>query len=100
MSGFTEVILIVALILGILLVPRMMNKEPEARIVKRPGKGLKLAGWMRLGILASFVWPGIVAVYLKPWSGHWQSFLYIAIGPVALAWGIFWVSSGFRKKGI
>jgi len=98
MSGFMEILLIVAIIVGIIFLPGMMNRKSE-RVSQRVNHVLRISGWMRLAILASFLWPAFVALYLKPWNSHWHVFLYAAVGPVALTWGIFWVLSGFKKRG-
>ncbi len=97
MSGFTEILLIVAIIVGIIFLPGLMNRKSE-RVTQRVNRVLRISGWMRLAILASLLWPAFVALYLKPWNSHWHIFLYTAVGPVALSWGIFWVLSGFKKR--
>ncbi|HHF51509.1 MAG: hypothetical protein JRJ86_00095 [Deltaproteobacteria bacterium] len=97
MSGLMEILLIVAIILGIFMLPRLLRRQQENEV--RPAdQGQGLSGWKRLAILASFLWPALLALYLKPWNSHWHIFLYVAVGPVALAWGILWIFSGFRKQ--
>ena len=98
MSGFMEILLIVAIVVGIFLLPGLMKRKPE-KVTQRSDHILRISGWMRLAILASLLWPAFVALYLKPWNSHWHIFLYAAVGPVALTWGIFWVLSGFKKGG-
>jgi len=98
MSGLMEILLIVAIIVGIIFLPGLMNRKSE-RVTQRMDRVLRISGWMRLAILASFLWPAFVALYLKPWNSHWHVFLYAAVGPVALSWGTFWVLSGFKKRG-
>ena len=97
MSGLTEILLIVVIVVGILFLPGLMSKKSE-KATQRLDHLLKISGWMRLAILASLLWPALVALYLKPWNNHWHIFLYVAVGPVVLTWGIFWVFSGFKKK--
>ena len=97
MSGLTEILLIVTIVVGILFLPGLMNKKSE-KATQRLDRLLKISGWMRLAILASLLWPALVALYLKPWNNHWHIFLYVAVGPVALTWGLFWVFSGFKKQ--
>jgi hypothetical protein len=96
MSGFMEILLILALILGIFMLPRLLSRNQEQRSAGRGG-GFKPRGWTRLAIVASLVWPALALFFMQPWNGHWVSFLYTAIGPVALIWGIVWVSSGFLR---
>ena len=97
MSGLMEILLILAIILGIFLLPKLLSRQPESEI-QRSDRGLRLTVWKRLAITASLLWPVLLALYLKPWNNHWHIFLYVAVGPVVLAWGISWVVSGFRKE--
>jgi hypothetical protein len=98
MSGLTELLIIVAIILAIILFPgRLRNQsQPETtplNLVRR------LTGWKRMAILASFLWLTLVALYLRPWNNKWYIFIYVGFGPVLLSWGIFWIFLGFKKKG-
>jgi len=98
MSGLMEILIIVAIILGIILLPRMLRRQPESE--SRPlNRGLKLTGWKRMAILASFLWLVFFALYLRPWNNEWHIFIYVGLSPVVLSWGIFWIFLGFRKKG-
>ena len=97
MSGLMEILLIVAIILGVFMFPGLLRRQ-QKNVVRPTDQGLGLTGWKRLAILASLLWPALLALYLKPWNSHWQIFLYVAVGPVVLAWGLLWVFSGFRKQ--
>ena len=97
MSGLTEILLIVAIILGIFMLPRLLKSQPENQI-QRSDQNRRLTGWKRLAILASILWPAFFALYLKPWNSPWQIFFYMGICPVIAGWGIFWVFSGFKKR--
>jgi hypothetical protein len=94
----TQILLIIVIALGIFVLPRMLARNPE-KGAQQPGLRLTMSGRMRLAIIASLIWPALVALYLKPWSGQLDVFLYVAVGPVALIWGIFWVFVGFKKQG-
>ena len=96
-SGVQEILVLVVIILGILFLPRILNRGPETRqAVPRPA--IKISGKMRLAIAASVLWPAVIAAYLEPWKQDLSRYLYIGLGPVALIWIIFWVLTGFRKK--
>lgn len=97
MSGLMEILIIVAIILGIILLPRMMRKPPESE-TENQNRTFKLNGWQRTAILSSFLWLAFFALYLKPWINGWHIFFYIGLGPVVLSWGIFWTFLGFKKK--
>ncbi len=97
MSGVMEILLIVAIVLGIFMLPRLMARKPEGDLQPRD-QGFRFTGRMRFAIMASLLWPAIVAFFLEPWKGDGPLFFYVAVGPVALLWGIYWVFSGFRKK--
>lgn len=92
-----EILLIVAIVLGIFMLPRLMARKPEGDLQLRD-QGFRFTGRMRFAIMASLLWAAIVAFFLEPWEGAWLLFFYVALGPVALLWGIYWVFSGFRKK--
>jgi hypothetical protein len=98
MSGLMEILLIVAIILGIFTLPGFLRRRQKNEI-ERTAQGLSLTGGKRLAILSSLLWPALLALFLKPWDSHWEIFLYTAVGPVVLAWSIFWVLSGFKKQG-
>ena len=99
MSGFQEILLIVAIIAGIIFLPRITGRgasQPSSpRLVRR--RSLKLTAKMRLAIAASIFWPIAVAAYFQPWSKDLVPFLYWSMGPVALGWSVFWIKSGYRK---
>ena len=92
-----EILIIVAIILGIFILPRMLRKQPEPEI-KPLNQILKLNGWGRMAILVSILWIALLALYLKPWNNGWQIFFYVGLTPVILSWGIYWVFRGFKKK--
>lgn len=97
MSGLMEILIIVAILLSIIILPRMLRKPPEPEI--RPiNRSFKLSGWERMAILVSFLWLASSTFYLKPWNNSWHIFLYVGPGPIILFWGIYWVFQGFKKK--
>ena len=95
-SGIQEILVLVAIILGILFLPRILNRNPEKRAAPRPA--VALSGKMRLAVAASILWPAVVAAFIQPWKDGPVPFLYIGLGPVAVFWIIFWVFTGFRSK--
>lgn len=60
-----------------------------------------LTGKQRLGLLLSFIWLSLVAMWASlGWAGfEWGAFYFRGVFPIAVLWGIFWVRGGFRKKG-
>ncbi len=96
MSGLTELLLIIAIILGILVLPKRLRRPQEVDM-RQPHLRLGLTGCHRVAIVASILWPALLAFYLEPWNTGWFIFLSIGVFPVGLAWGMYWVLSGFRK---
>lgn len=96
-TGIQEILVLVAIILGILFLPRILNRG-QAKESADTGPQFLLSGKMRLAIGASIVWPAAVAAYMKPWKTDLYTYLYVGIGPVVLVWIVFWVLVGFRKK--
>ena len=98
MPGFTETLVIVAIILAIIVLPKRLSKRSEA--VRKPQKpGAKLTGRWSMAILASFLWLAFVALYLEPWHNEWYIFFYAGPGPIILCWGIFWIFYLLKKRG-
>lgn len=98
MSGITEILLIIAVILGLFMLPRIMSRKPE-EIPQRSVRPTVLSGWMRFAVLASVLWAILMFFLLRPWNGRWVDFLVMGAAPVALCWGGYWVWSGFRREG-
>jgi hypothetical protein len=95
MFGLQELLIITAVILGLLFIPRMIAKrQPE----RPPVAKLRLSGKMRLAVAASAVYAALTAGYFQPWQKDTLLFLYIGIGPIAMIWLLFWVLVGFKKK--
>ena len=97
-SGIQEILLLVAIILGILFLPRIMNRGQEKKPAAARPAAVALSGKMRLAIAASILWPMAIAAFMQPWKKEIVPFLYIGLGPVILGWIIFWVYTGFIKK--
>lgn len=96
-SGIQEILVLVAIILGILFLPRILNRGQEKKAVA-PEPAVVLSGKMRLAIAASILWPAAMAAFLQPWKDDLFPFVYIGLGPVILGWIIFWVYTGFIRK--
>lgn len=96
MSGLQEILVVVVIVLAVILIPRMRGQQGELERTPRPA--FRLTGRMRLAIAASVVYPALIAALLKPWRNDPVRFVYFGIGPVALAWLLYWVVAGFKKK--
>lgn len=94
MSGIQEILLLVALIVGLFLLPRLLPARTESQRTAR--KRPPVSGRMRLALVTSILWPALAAAYLRPWHGGLPAFLYIGVGPVAAGWALWWVLTGFR----
>ena len=97
-SGIQEILVLVAIILGILFLPRILNRGQETKKAAASKSAVVLSGKMRLSIAASILWPAVVAAFMQPWKNDLIPFLYIGLGPVLLGWIIFWVYTGFIRK--
>jgi hypothetical protein len=95
-SGIQEILVLVIIILGILFLPRILNRGQEnPRVAAKPA--VMLSGRMRLAVAASVLYPALMAVYLQPWKQDPIPFLFLGVGPVAAGWIVYWVVTGFRK---
>ena len=97
LTGIQEILVLVAIILGILFLPRILNRGQEKKsAVFKPA--VVLSGKMRMAIAASVLWPAAMAVFMQPWENDLFPFVYIGPGPVVLGWIFFWVYTGFLRK--
>ena len=96
-SGIQEILVLLIIILGILFLPRILNRGQEKRSAE-PRPAIVISGKMRLAIAASVLWPAVMATFMQPWTKDFIPYLYLGVGPVALIWVTYWVSTGFRKK--
>ena len=96
MLGLQEILIISAIIVGAICIPRIVNqKAPRPRLVRSKRK---ISGKMRLGVAASIVYPMVTAALLKPWREDPITYLYLGVGPVVLCWLLYWVVLGFRRR--
>ena len=94
MTGVSEILVLILLISGILILPRMFKPAPKT-LVNR--KAFVLSSKMRMGIVLSILVPMILALVLKPWKSHLILYIFIGIVPVALAWAFVWIQAGQKK---
>ena len=95
MFGLQEILIITAIILGLLFIPRMTaKKQPNPPLASR----FRVSGKMRMAIAASAVYVALTAAFFRPWHKDPVMFLYVGIGPVALGWLVGWVLVGFKKR--
>ncbi len=96
MAGYQEILIISAVILAVIFIPRMLEpKKPALRLV-RPRR--KLSGRWRLSIAVSIVYPLLVAAIMQPWRKAPFICVFIGFGPVLLIWLLFWVLRGFTRR--
>jgi hypothetical protein len=96
MPGYQEILIISAIVVGVIFIPRMMAPRKPAPKLIRARK--RLSGRWRLAIALSIVYPLMVAAITQPWHRNPADFGYIGLGPVLLGWLVYWVLLGFRRK--
>jgi hypothetical protein len=96
-SGIQEILVLVIIILGILFLPRILNRGQEKQSIEAKPL-VVLTGRLRIAIAASILWPAVIAAFMQPWKQEPIPYLYLAIGPVAMVWILYWVLTGFRRK--
>ncbi|MGD8713776.1 MAG: hypothetical protein PVG70_04465 [Desulfobacterales bacterium] len=94
LSGIQEILVLVIIMLAIFFVPRMLNRREEST-PETPA--IAISGKKRLAIVASILWPALMAVYFQPWKNNLVMFLYVGPGPVLFIWLVYWVFVGFRR---
>ena len=95
MFGLQEILIILAIVLGVLLIPRMnARRQPQWRSERK----IRLSGKIRMAVTASAIFAALTAAYFQPWRKDQVLFLYVGIGPVVLGWLLYWVFVGFKKR--
>ena len=96
MPGYQEILIISAIVLGVIFIPRMMApRKPPPRLIQH-NKGL--SGTWRAALVLSVVYPLAVAALMHPWKNDVWTYLYCGPGPVVLIWLIVWVVKGFKPR--
>ena len=96
-SGIQEILVLVIIVLGILILPRILNRGREKDTVE-VRTAVVLTGRMRLAIAASAIWPILIAAFVQPWKQGVITYLYLGLGPVVSLWMLYWVYIGFKKR--
>ena len=99
-AGTQEIFVLIIIAVLLFVLPRLFSRNQSGRPAERTlSQSIStLSGGMRVAIIASLLWPILVAAYLKPWiSATIDTAFYVGVGPVILGWSIRWVIAGFRK---
>lgn len=99
-SGMNEILLIAAIVLALIFIPRINATRVAGRPRVQSGERARFSpsGRQRLALLVSFFWVVFWAVYFEPWQKEWKLFIYIGPGPILVVWGLFWAMRGQRKR--
>jgi hypothetical protein len=94
-SGIHEILVVFIVLLILFYLPK---RTAANRVERSQGHLVKLSGKLRLTIFVSVIWLASIAHFFPPWQRELPAFIYFGAGPVALAWGIIWVVTGFRQR--
>ncbi|WP_020588987.1 hypothetical protein [Desulfobacter curvatus] len=97
MTGISEILVLILLILCILIVPRMITPKPSGKKKKTRPSARGFTMKMRIAIVLSAAVLIISALWAKPWQGQILMFIASGVLPVALGWSLVWIFSA-RKK--
>ncbi len=98
-SGMNEILLIAAIVLVVIFIPRVNASRKAGRPGVRSAarSGFALSGRQRLALFASIIWLVFWAVHYEPWQREWKLFVYIGAGPILVTWGLWWTLKGRRS---
>ncbi len=96
MPSFTEILTIVAIIFGIIFLPKMFRPEQKGSTKKLTINSIPVLA--RFGIIASILVPIISALYFQPMKDGLIMFILTGIIPLIVGWGIYWMVAGLKKK--
>ncbi|MCP3943510.1 MAG: hypothetical protein GY710_18805 [Desulfobacteraceae bacterium] len=88
MTGISEILVLILLIAGILILPRMFKPAPK-QVQRKKYKPLSKS--KRTGVVISILILIIAVIGLKPWNGNLILFICIGIIPIVLAWAVVWI---------
>lgn len=97
-TGIQEILIILLIISGIIVLPRMMNPRPAPQKVVLRRAPLRLSWALRLAIILTILWPVAWALYFKPWQQGLVPFATVGAGPVLIGWSLKWVLAGMKNK--
>jgi hypothetical protein len=93
-TGVSEILILILLISGILILPRMLKPQPN----ETPGEKIaRLSRKKRAAIVASILYPIAAVLVIKPWEGPWLYFVVIGLVPVILGWAVYWIVTAPKK---
>lgn len=98
MTGISEILVLILLILCILILPRMITANPPGRRKKTRPRAKVFTMKTRIAIVSSAAVTIISALWTKPWQGQFLIFLVSGILPVALGWSLVWILSARKNK--
>ncbi|MCG8552860.1 MAG: hypothetical protein MI799_20840 [Desulfobacterales bacterium] len=97
MTGISELLVLILLILCILIVPRMITPKPSGKGKKRSSARV-FTMKIRIAIVLSAADIIISALWTKPWQGQILMFIMFGILPVALGWSLVWIFSARKNQ--
>ncbi|MCF6246232.1 MAG: hypothetical protein L3J69_02610 [Desulfobacula sp.] len=97
MTGISEILVLVLLIVCILILPRLFKGDEPNQKRSSPITIKKLGTKARIGIVLSLVYPVAMALYLRPWDGSLVSFISFGVFPILIVWAMIWIS-GSKKN--
>ena len=100
MTGASEILILILLILSVLFIPRLLGSgsERKSNPLNPFKKTSDLGVLTRAGIILTLLYPSGVALYLKPWEEqNLIRFIVLGLFPVLLSWSVVWIVSG-RKN--
>lgn len=99
MAGINEILVLILIITGIIILPRVFRPQQTAGKKSIPlVQNLKrMSVKIRIAICLSLIYPFAAALYLKPWESGLNFFLLTGFLPVIIIWSVIWIISGIKN---
>ncbi|MBU1194674.1 MAG: hypothetical protein KKE62_11165 [Proteobacteria bacterium] len=99
MAGINEILVLILIITGIIILPRVFRPQQTSGKRKTSlAQNLKqMSVKIRIAVCLSLIYPFAAALFLKPWTSGLNFFLLTGILPVIIIWSAIWIISGIKN---
>ncbi len=96
MTGISEILVLILLISGILILPRVLKPQST----DTPRRKIARLSWKKKGRHSGLgAVPHLCRIGDQAWAGPWLRFAIIGLVPVILSWAVYWIAVARKING-